>query len=257
MVNVDTTTLSWEGSNLFLDHPDYAKKFVETDIIKTVEFLIDNIFVMLDVCIFQQKVDISMGTNYDLLGDMFLYSHIADLIQGLLKENEGNLVRSFDFMFRYIDDILSLNNSKFDDFVGRIYPIEHAIKDTTYTAMCASYIHIHLEFDSGGLLRTQRFTKRDDFNFFIVNFTFMCSTIPAAPVYEVCTSQLMRYSRACGSYRGFLDRGALVTRKVFNQGFHLVKLKYSLRKYYSQHHDLVSRYGISISQMATDMFQKS
>jgi hypothetical protein len=33
----------------------------------------------------------------------------------------------------------------------------------------------------------------------------------------------------------------------------LVKLKPSLRQYYSCHHDLVHRYGISVSQMTTDM----
>jgi hypothetical protein len=36
-------------------------------------------------------------------------------------------------MFRYIDDVLSLNNSRFGDFVDHIYPIEYAIKDTTDT----------------------------------------------------------------------------------------------------------------------------
>ena len=34
------------------------------------------------------------------------------------------LARSFNFTFRYIDDVLSLNNSRFGDFVDRIYPIE-------------------------------------------------------------------------------------------------------------------------------------
>jgi hypothetical protein len=38
---------------------------------------------------------------------------------------------------------------------------------------------------------------------------------------------LIRYSRACGSYQNFLDGG--------------------------RHHDLVSRCGISVSQMITDM----
>ena len=32
-----------------------------------------------------------------------------------------------------IDDVLSLNNSRFGDFVVRIYPIELEIKDITYT----------------------------------------------------------------------------------------------------------------------------
>jgi hypothetical protein len=43
--------------------------------------------------------------------------------------------------------------------------------------------------------------------------------------------------------------------KYLNQGFLLVKLKSSLRKFYSRRHDLVDRYGISMSQMSTDIFR--
>jgi hypothetical protein len=52
-------------------------------------------------------------------------------------------------------------------------------------------------------------------------------------------------------------RGLLLTRKLLNQGFLLVKLKSSLRKFYGRHHELVDRYGISASQMTTDMFHLS
>ena len=44
----------------------------------------------------------------------------------------------------------------------------------------------------------------------------------------------------------------LKTRKVLNKGFLVVKLKSSLLKFYSPHHDFVNRYGISVSQMITD-----
>ena len=72
-----------------------------------------------------------MGINCSpLLADLFLYSYEADFIQGLLKKNEKKLARSFDFMVRYIDDALLLSNSRFGDFVDRIYPIELEIKDT-------------------------------------------------------------------------------------------------------------------------------
>jgi hypothetical protein len=39
----------------------------------------------------------------------------------------------FNFKFRYIDDVLSLNISRVGDFVDHICPIEVEIKDTTYT----------------------------------------------------------------------------------------------------------------------------
>jgi len=38
------------------------------------------------------------------------------------------------------------------------------------------------------------------------------------------------------------------------QGFLLVKLRSSGRTFYGRHHDLVSIYGTSVSQMTTDMF---
>jgi hypothetical protein len=192
------------------------------------EFLIDNIFVIFGGCVFQQTVGIPIGTNCaPLPADLFLYSYEVDFIQGLLKKYEKKLARSFNFTFRYIDDVLSLNNSRFCDFVDRIYPIELEIKDTTDTDTSASYLDLHLETDSEGRLRTKLYDKRDDFNFPIVNLPFICSNIPAAPAYGVYIFQLIRYSRACGSYHHFLDRGLLLTRKLLNQEFLLVNLKSS------------------------------
>ena len=98
------------------------------------------------------------------------------------------------------------------------------------------YFDLHLEIDSEGWLRTKLYDKRDDINNPIVNFPFIYSNIPAAPAYEVYISQLIRYFRACGSCRDFLDRWLLLTRKLMNQGFLLVKLKSSLRKVYGHHH---------------------
>ena len=133
---------------------------------------------------FQQAVGTPMGTNCDpIFADLLLYSYEADFIQGLLNENEKKLTRSYNFTFRYIDDVLSLNNSKFGDFVDRIYPIELEIKDTTDADRSASYLDLHLEIDSEGRLRTKFYDKRDDFNFPIVNFPFTCSNIPVAPEY--------------------------------------------------------------------------
>jgi len=47
-----------------------------------------------------------------------------------------------------IDDIHSLDNSRFGDSVDRYYPIELEIKDTTDTDKSVSYLDMHLEIDS-------------------------------------------------------------------------------------------------------------
>jgi hypothetical protein len=59
------------------------------------------------------------------------------------------------------------------------------------------------------------------------------------------------------SYIDFIDKRLLPTKKLQNQGFILVKLKSVRRNIYGRHHDLVDRYGISVSQMTTDMFHLS
>ena len=88
-------------------------------------FLFDNIFVVFDGQIFQQAIGIQMGTNCaPLLADLFLYSYEAEFIQGLLKSGKKTLAQSFNFTYRYIDDVLSLSNSKFSDYLDFIYPSE-------------------------------------------------------------------------------------------------------------------------------------
>jgi hypothetical protein len=110
--------------------------------------------------------------------------------------------KGVDFTFRYKDDVLSLNN-----YVDRFYPIELEINDTTDTDRSASYLVLHLEIDNEWRLRTKLYDQRDAINFPIVNFPLIRSIIPAAHAIAVYISQMIGYSRACGSYHDFLDRG--------------------------------------------------
>ena len=85
------------------------------------------------------------------------------------KKNERKLARSFNFTFCYIDDVLSLNSSRFGDFVDRINHIELEIKDMTVTYKPESYLDLHVEIDSEGRSRTKLYDKRYYFNFPVVN----------------------------------------------------------------------------------------
>ena len=80
-----------------------------------------------------------------------------------------------------------------------------------------------------------------NYNIISVKLTLLCS----------------RYSRACASYQDFLDIGLLLKMNLLNHRFILTKLKSSLRKFCGHHHDLVDRYGTSVSQMTTEMFHLS
>jgi hypothetical protein len=97
---------------------------------------------------------------------------------------------SFNHTFRYID-VLSINNHNFHNYARLIYPDELEIKDTTESDKSASYLDILLNIDSNGRLTTSLYDKRDDFDFAIVNFPFLCSNIPLSPTYGVYVSQLI------------------------------------------------------------------
>ena len=97
--------------------------------ISMLEFLIDNICVSFGGTLFQQVGGIPMGTNCaPLLVDLFLYSYESEFLQKLVKNKKIHEARAFNFTYRYIDDVLSINNSRFTEFLPLIYPPSWKLK---------------------------------------------------------------------------------------------------------------------------------
>ena len=125
-----------------------------------------------------------MGPNCaPLLADIFLYSYDAECIQTLLATGRKQLASRFNFTYRYIDDVLSINNPKFENYLGQMYPVELEIKDTTESNTSASYLDLLQSIGRDGQLHTFIFDKRDDFDFNITNLPILSSNIPTSPVY--------------------------------------------------------------------------
>uniref|UniRef100_A0A8W8MQG4 Uncharacterized protein n=1 Tax=Magallana gigas TaxID=29159 RepID=A0A8W8MQG4_MAGGI len=107
---------------------------------------------------------------------------------------------------QYIDDEFSIDNFYFQTYVDSIYTSELEIKDSAESESFVSYLDILLEMDIYCNLATKLYDKRDDFNFSIVNLSYLCCNIPSSPSYGVFVSQLIRYTRACSSNEQFLRR---------------------------------------------------
>jgi hypothetical protein len=82
--------------------------------------------------------------------DLFPHAYETDFIQGLLKNENRKLAQTFNSSFRYIDHVLSLNNSRFGDYQHCIYPHELEGRDATNTQQSSSYLDLHLDTDNGG-----------------------------------------------------------------------------------------------------------
>ena len=101
-------------------------------------------------------------------------------LQSLLSTGRKRLASQFNFTYRYIDDVLSINNPDFENYLGQMYPPELEIKDTTESNISASYLDLLLSIGRDGQLHTSLYDKRDDFNFHITNFLFLrCSRVGA------------------------------------------------------------------------------
>ena len=244
--------LGREGHYFVKEHSASKNKYTEDDIINMLEFLVDNVFVVFGGKVFQQIVGIPMGTNCaPFLADIFLYSYEAEFIQSLLSTGKKRLASQFNFTYRYIDDVLSINNPDFANYLGQMYPAELEIKDTTErNTLLPTWIY---SCRSRGQLRTSLYDKRDDFNFHITNFPFLSSNIPSSPAYGVFISQLIRYARACSSYECFILRAARLSSKLLGHGYVMERLKSSLRKFYGRYGDLIKHYEVSLSPMLHDI----
>ena len=217
-------------------------------------FLDDNIFVVFAGKVFQQTVGIPMGTNCaPLLADIFLYSYDADFIQSLLSTGKKQLASRFNLTYKYIDNVLSINNQEFENYLDQMYTAELEIKDTTESITSASYLDLLLSIGMDGQIHTSIYDKRDDFNFHITNFPFLSSNILSSPAYGVCISQLIRYARACSSYECFILRARRLSSKLLKQGYLVERLKSSFRKFCGRYGDLIKQYEVTLSRMLNDI----
>ena len=189
----------------------------KSKLIEWTQYLIDKIY---GNKVYRQTIGIPMGT--DCASNLFLFYYEYSYMKRLMKDNLC-MAKRFSDTVRYIDDLLALNNHRFEGEICVIYPPELTLKKTTESSGFLSYLDVAISI-SGGRFVTEVFDKRDSFNFDIVNYPYMCSSIPIKPTYGLYVSQLIRICRICDTYLSFVTRHRLLTERLTRQGFWYTKL---------------------------------
>ena len=91
------------------------------------------------------------------------------------------------------------------------------------------------------LLRLKSFDKRDDFDFDIVNFPFLCGDVPCSTSYGVYISQINRFAQESSHVDDFNTRNKVLIAKLLRQEYRYYKLPKAFSKFYRRHFDLVSK----------------
>ena len=205
------------------------------DIINALKYLLDNIFVRFGTLVYRQVIGIPMGTNCaPLIADLFLYCYESKFMEKLFKDNtEHDLLNKFNNTYRYLDDILALNNPDFGNFVKDIYPDELKLVKSNTDNQHTPFLDLDITLDNGALI-TKIYDKRDDFDFPIVNFPFLDGDVPKAPSYGIYISQLVRFCRICTKVSDFNERNQNLTEKLLKQGYRYHKLLKTFTQVFSQ-----------------------
>ena len=160
----------------------------------------------------------------------------------------------FNKTFRYIDDLLCVNNDNFNKHINEIYPSELILKNTTTTPSETSYLDTTLNIGEGnGTVRISVYDKREDFNFKIVNFPYLDSNIPRNPAYGVYISQLVRYARICSRKDDFIYRHRRLSLKLQQQGYKYQQLMKSFHKFYRSHSDELKKFGTTLMELRSSI----
>ena len=80
--------------------------------------------------------------------------------------------------------------------VNQIYSPELQLNKANISDTEAPFLDLPLSV-SNGFLYSNIYDKRDDFDFDIVNLTFLDGDVPRRAFYGVYISQLMRFARVC------------------------------------------------------------
>ena len=92
---------------------------------EALDYLLDNIFIRFGTKVYRQTIGIPMGTNCaPLVADLFLLCYERDFMKSLSWESQADITEAFNSTSRYLDDLLSIDNSYFEHMADRIYPAE-------------------------------------------------------------------------------------------------------------------------------------
>ena len=82
----------------------------------------------------------------------------------MLSDSRKEIAARFTSTYKYIDDVLSINNQYFENYIGQLYLVELQIKDTPESNTSASYLDLLLSIGMDGQRRTSINDKGDDFS---------------------------------------------------------------------------------------------
>ena len=113
-----------------------------------------------------------------------------------------------------VTDLVSLILIILEQMVSQIYPTELQLNEANSSGTEASFLDLDLSI-TNDIVSFKLYDKRDDFNFEIVNFSFLDGDVPRSPSYGVYILQLIIFARVYSNVDDFNNRINFLTSKLW------------------------------------------
>jgi hypothetical protein len=165
-----------------------------TEIIKMMEFVVNNTFFTLGKSLYKQVHGIPMGTDCaPQLANLFLHSLEHKFIMKNIKR-KSQIIRSLNLTFRYIDDLTVINGSDIMDNVKKeIYPPYLNLIRINNDLNMADVLDLNIEINNKKFY-TKLFDKRVNLPFKTICFPHLDSNLPVQMCQNVFAGQILRYA---------------------------------------------------------------
>ena len=227
--------------------------FTKESVINAVSFLIRNCYFKFGDKLFRQDIGIPMGSDpAPFFANLFLYYYESSWLKSIKKTNNV-LARKFGKVFRYIDDLLALNDGlSFESFHHEIYPEELQLNKENSDNTDTNFLDLHIKIENG-IFTTQLYDKRDSFGFEIIRLPYKNSNIPCRMFYSSIAAECLRICRATSSdIQAILSMKSLILRMT-NQGAEKSKMKNFITRAFNRH-QISLNYGITDNSFINRLF---
>ena len=139
----------------------------ENEVIEMYNYMIDSCYIEFKGKVYRQHIGIPMGVDpAPFIANLFLHYSESRYIENLLNSGDIANAKKLSNSFRYLDDLLSLNDKGFFDNVSKlIYPPELTLSRTDKDGIQADYLDLDISISANGFFNCNLFDKRDDFKF--------------------------------------------------------------------------------------------
>ena len=209
--------------------------YSKTSITEAMSYLIRNCYFRLGNRLFRQDIGIPMGSDpAPAFANLFLFHYESSWLNSI-KKTDNVLARKFGQIFRYIDDLIALNDGKsFEKCHKLIYPEELQLNKENDGYSSSTFLDLDIDIVDG-VFTTKLYDKRDNFGFDITRLPYRESNIPFRMFYSSISAECLRICRATSSPNHAISSIHAIITRMKKQGALLPNMKNSISKMLNRH----------------------